>query len=95
MMPLLVAESRLGKSLKTKRLTIPILHTVPGIYSMEETSRTRRIRIVAEKHVLDELMRTRGEQSEHGLLASPSVLEKTPSIIRFMAASVMPWLDAK
>lgn len=95
MMPLSVAESRLGKSLKTKRLTIPILHTVPGIYSMEETSRTRRIRIVAEKHVLDELMRTRGEQSEHGLLASPSVLEKTPSILRFMAASAMPWLDAK
>jgi len=92
MMSFSAAKKRLGKSLQQYQSSIPILHTLPGIYSVEESSRKRRIRPVPEEQVTRKLLQIQGLSAEDSP-THPIVKEVIPNTSRFMAATAMPWLD--
>lgn len=63
------------------RKSMPILMTVPGIYSMDETSRKGRIPLLSEKEIMS-------------AFDVPKIAEiKEPPILRYMAATSLPYLE--
>jgi hypothetical protein len=93
MLSLMAAKKKFGLSLQLMRRSLPVMYTVPGIYSMDETPRKRRIYIVAEYHAVTAIQRSQVEANLQG----PSTQSLTPaaevSSMRFLASTVLPYVD--
>ncbi|CCF37277.1 F-box domain-containing protein [Colletotrichum higginsianum] len=77
-----------GVPVRQLKKSIPTLHTLSGVYTMEEVTRTRRTFIVAESHCLDALKRNEIKESQ----LTFDLWSQSP-ILRFMASSSLPFLD--
>lgn len=86
--PLTKLSTASGVSPRQLKKTIPILHTLPGKYSMDEVKRTRRALVVAETHCLDVLRRNKVKEAQ----STFNSWRQSP-IWSFMASSSLPYFD--
>ncbi|PIG79057.1 hypothetical protein AARAC_008065 [Aspergillus arachidicola] len=76
-------------NLTNLRNSIPILRTIPGIYSMDETPRKRSVQILAEKQIYPAIKRCNAEERT-APLAQPN---KKSMIFRYMATTTLPYIN--
>ncbi|OAL73137.1 hypothetical protein A7D00_2910 [Trichophyton violaceum] len=90
-MPLAAAEIKklLGISQAHLRQSVPLLHTIPGIYSMDESSRKRRMYIVAVKQVFNAFTFPRTSAS----VAATVPANRAHAILRYMAGTTLPYVN--
>jgi hypothetical protein len=89
---LLVSEIRSLAGWDEKRLEsyyVPVLNTLPGMYSLEGTAWRRRLRLVTKKSVWEAARRNRAALPPWFL----SYAIRIPDIYRFMSSTSLPFVD--
>ncbi|KAM5473565.1 hypothetical protein MauCBS54593_002361 [Microsporum audouinii] len=71
------------------RRSVPLLHTISGIYSMAETSRQRRMYIVAEKQIA-KAFTFPGTSMSAAVTARSN---RAHAVLRYMAGTTLPYVD--
>jgi hypothetical protein len=81
----------LGIAPRSLRKSTPSLHTIPGIYSLGQVSRKRRMYIIAKSQLQLEAINRHGRAAA---TANTQELAKTP-ILTFMAAAALPYFNER
>lgn len=71
------------------RNSVPVLRTTPGIYSMDEIPRKRRIHVLAEGSVIRAMECLHAKEAKAQLRRSNSEV----SLLRYMATTALPFFD--
>ena len=83
------AKRHLELSPALLRNSVPVLRTIPGIYSMDEIPRKRRIQILAEEDVIRAMEYLYTRETEVPLHCSNGEM----SLLRYMATTALPFFD--
>ncbi|KAF3899491.1 Ankyrin repeats (3 copies) family protein [Trichophyton interdigitale] len=89
-LPAAEVKKLLGISQAHLRQSVPLLHTIPGIYSMDESSRNRRMYIVAVKQVFNAFTFPRTSSAS---VAATAPANRTHAVLRYMAGTTLPYVN--
>lgn len=90
-LPAAEIKKLLGISQAHLRQSVPLLHTIPGIYSMDESSRKRRMYIVAVKQVFTAYTFPRTSAS----VAATAPTNRAHAVLRYMAGTTLPYVNVE
>lgn len=83
------AGKHLNLSPRFLRKSIPFLRTIPGIYSMDETPRKKRMYLMAEQKIAKAFASSNTRESR----ALPGSANRETALGRFLASTTLPYLD--
>lgn len=89
LVPLAGVKKALNLSQARLLNSVPVLRTTPGIYSMDEIPRRRRIQILAEESIINAVQGLPDKETKIQLCRSNSEV----SLLRYMATTALPYFD--